>query len=429
MKNFLARISGRNRALIIVAIVVIAVIGFVINGRGKAASSGAFQTSPLQTGDLTATVGATGTVRAAQSAMLPWLTTGTVEHINAGVGDQVHVNEVLANLAMDSVPQTVIQAQANLVTAQKALQDASSATASAQAAIDLQDAKDAYKKAYDYRLSLNGKQWIEEARIKYVGGQQVPEITWHRGYVDEQTIKDADNSLALKKAELDDAQRTYDRLKDGPNASDVAAAQANVDAAQATLDMAKIIAPIDGTVTQLEAMVGDQVATGDPAFRVDDLSGLLVDVDVSEVDINSVATGQPATLTLDAVAGMTYHATVEQVSQAGDNTSGAVNFTVTVRMTDADAQVKPGMTAAVNIIVKQVSNKLLVPNRAVRFVNAQRVVYVLKDSKPVEVQVELGASSDTMSVLASGDLKEGDLLILNPPSQGGGPFGGPGGGG
>ena len=44
-----------------------------------------------------------------------------------------------------------------------------SMTASAQAAIDLKDAQDAYKKAYDYRLSLNGKQWIEEVRIKYVG--------------------------------------------------------------------------------------------------------------------------------------------------------------------------------------------------------------------------------------------------------------------
>ena len=81
-------------------------------------------------------------------------------------------------------------------------------------------------------------------------------------------------------------------------------------------------------------------------------------------------------------------------------------------------QVKPGMTAAVNIIVKQVNDQLLVPNRAVRFVDGQRVVYVLKDGKPVETKIVLGASSDTMSVLAGGDLKEGDLLILNPPSAG-----------
>jgi HlyD family secretion protein len=413
---------------IIAAVALIVIVVLVLRARAGAGAGGQFQTVPLQRGDLTATVGATGTIRAGQTAVLPWQTTGTVDDVQVAVGDQVHADQILAQLRMDSVPQTVIQAQASLVTAKKALQDAMSDTASAQAAIDLQDAKDAYKKAYDYRLSLNGKQWIEEVRIKYVGGQQVPEIRWYRGYVDAKTIKNADDDLALKKAKLDDAQRTYDRLKDGPNPQDIAAAEANVEAAQATLDLAKIISPINGTVTQASSMVGDQVAIGDAAFRVDDLSALLVDVDVSEVDINNVAVGQPVSLALDAVLGKTYHGTVDQVSQAGELVSGAVNFTVTVRMTDADSDVKPGMTAAVNIVVKQVNNQLLVPNSAVRFVNGQQVVYVLKDGKPAEVKITLGASSDTMSVVVSGDLKAGDSLIMNPPAQNGGPFVGPGGG-
>jgi HlyD family secretion protein len=134
------------------------------------------------------------------------------------------------------------------------------------------------------------------------------------------------------------------------------------------------------------------------------------------------------TLALDAVLGKTYHGTVDQVSQAGELVSGAVNFTVTVRMSDADGDVKPGMTAAVNIVVKQVNNQLLVPNSAVRFVNGQQVVYILKDGRPTEVKVVLGASSDTMSVVLSGDLKAGELLVMNPPAQSGGPFVGPGGG-
>jgi HlyD family secretion protein len=78
--------------------------------------------------------------------------------------------------------------------------------------------------------------------------------------------------------------------------------------------------------------------------------------------------------------------------------------------------------------VKQVKDQLLVPNRAVRLVDSQRAVYILKNGQPQEVKITLGASSDTTSVVAGGDLKEGDLLILNPPSQGGGPFGGGGGG-
>jgi HlyD family secretion protein len=425
MKGFFRRLSTRTRIWIGIVLAILVIAAIFAGGRGRDRANLAFQTSPLERGELTATVGATGTVRAAQSAILDWQTSGTVETAGAQVGDIVQKGGVLASLARDSVPQSVIQAEASLVEAQKALDDAKSATTSAQSAIDLKDAEDAYKKAYDYRVSLNGEQWIQEVRIKYVGGQAVPEVKWHKGLVDDGTIREADNSLALRKAELDDARREYDRLKGGPNPDDIAAAQANVDAAQATLDMARIISPIDGTVTRADPLVGDQVAAGTLAYRVDDLSQLLVDVEVSEVDINSVQVGQPVTLTLDAVSSVTYHGAVEQVAQAGDTSAGAVVFTVTARMTDADVSVKPGMTAAVNIIVNQVQDQLLIPNRAVRLVDGERVVYVLRDGRAVQVSISLGASSDTESILASGDLVEGDLIILNPPSQNGGPFGGP----
>jgi HlyD family secretion protein len=184
--------------------------------------------------------------------------------------------------------------------------------------------------------------------------------------------------------------------------------------------------------------VGDQVSPGTKAFRIDDLSQMKVDVQVSEVDINSVQVGQPVTLTFDAIAGKGYNGKVVEMAQVGNPVQGAVNFTVTVVLTDSDQSVKPGMTAAVTIMVKQVNNVLLVPNRAVRLVNDQRVVYVLNNGQPQEVNVTLGASSDTMSEVVSSGLKVGDLIILNPPSTlftnpnggppggGAGPFGGGG---
>jgi HlyD family secretion protein len=442
MRAFLARISTRNK-IIVGAVALIIVVILILNARSRANSTAAFQTEPVQRGELIASIGATGTVRAAQSASLRWQITGVVDKVNAHVGDHVQKGDVLATLDQTQLPQSVILAKSDLVTAQKALEDASSDTASAQAAIDLKKAQDAYKKAYNYRMDLNGKQWIEEVVINYVGGQQIPEIRWHKGIPDQQTIQDADNDLALKKARLDDAQRTYDRLKAGPNSSDILAAQARVDAAQATLNLASLTAPIDGVVTQADSLPGDTVgstasaasstsssstAAIQSAFRIDDLSSLLVDVQVSEVDINGVAVDQEATLTLDAVPNTTYHGRVVKVSQAGDVSSGAVNFTVTVQLTDPDAQVKPGMTAAVNVIIKQVKDQILVPNRAVRLVDAQRMVYILKDGRAQQVKITLGPSSDSQSVVTGGDLKEGDLLILNPPQLQGGPFGGPGGG-
>ena len=142
------------------------------------------------------------------------------------------------------------------------------------------------------------------------------------------------------------------------------------------------------------------------------------------MDSNSVAVGQASTLTFDAVLGKEYHGEVVQVGQAGDTVQGVVSFTVTIELTDADELVKPGMTAAVNVVVEEVKDVLLIPNRAVRLVDGNRVVYVLVDNQPVQVKVQLGSSSDLESVVVGGDIKEGDLIILNPPSFNGGPFGG-----
>jgi HlyD family secretion protein len=330
---------------------------------------------------------------------------------------------VLASLDQASLNQSVILAEADLASSQKALDDLlNSDTARAQALRTLDTAEAAYTKAYNYRLGLNGKITISETYLQF----GVPKVRYTKGYADAETIADADEKLALAEAQLSDARRNADRLKNGADPVDVAAANARVAAAQATLITAFSVAPFDGTVTQADPAIGDQVSVGSVAFRVDDLSHLLVDVQVSEVDINTVAVGQESTLTFDAVLGRAepYHGTVVQVNQSGVTVQGVVSFTVTVELTDADEFVKPGMTAAVNIVVEQVKDTVLIPNRAVRLVSAERVVYVLVDGKPEMVKVLLGATSGTDSVLVEGDIKEGDPIILNPPSTNGGPFGG-----
>ena len=193
------------------------------------------------------------------------------------------------------------------------------------------------------------------------------------------------------------------------------------------MNLARVAAPFSGIVTESYPLPGDQVSAGTTAFRVDDLSSLLVDVSVSEVDINSVAVGQPVILTFDAILGREYQGVVVEVAQTGTMSAGVVSFKVTVELTDADSLVKPGMTAAVNITVKELTDVLLVPNRAVRLSDGERVVYVLENNLPVKKTIRLGSSSDTMSVLAGGDVQEGDAVILNPPTEfmgpGGGPFG------
>ena len=142
------------------------------------------------------------------------------------------------------------------------------------------------------------------------------------------------------------------------------------------------------------------------------------------MDINNVSVGQPTTLSFDAILNKAYHGEVVEVAKVGNNVGGVVSFTVTVELTDADDLVKPGMTAAVNVVVQEEKDVLLIPNRAIRLLDAERVVYVLADGQPKAVKVQLGSSSGIDSVLVGGDLKEGDSIILNPPAVNGGPFGG-----
>ncbi|HEU0295778.1 MAG TPA: efflux RND transporter periplasmic adaptor subunit [Anaerolineales bacterium] len=425
MRNFFKRY---RTVLVLLLIVAAAVSVWAFTQRGGNQTASTFQTANVERGTLTATIGATGTVRAKQTAVLIWQAAGTVDVVNVKVGDNVPADFVMAYLKKTSLPQTVILAEADLTNAQAALQDLlNSDTALAESVIALRDAQKAYDRAVNWRKELNGKIHIKKIIYKTFGNRKIPVLKEYRGYADATTIAKADEDVALKLAQLEDVQREYDQLSAG-NQTEIAAAQVRVEAAQATLNLARVIAPFSGIVTESYPLAGDQVGAGATAFRLDDLSSLFVDVEVSEVDINSVSVGQPVMLTFDAILGRDYHGEVVSVAQTGVVTQGVVNFKVTVELTDADSLVKPGMTAAVNITVEELQDVLLVPNRAVRLADGERVVYLLENGQPVKKEIRLGSSSDTMSVLVDGEVKEGDTIILNPPVEFGGPGGGPRGG-
>jgi HlyD family secretion protein len=475
---------ARTWIVLVIVIIVIAVIGvFVINKRGRSKATTQYQTVQAEKGTLTATIGATGTVRSNQAAVLTWQNTGTIGSVKVKPGDQIKAGDTLGSLLFAPLTQSTLAS--NLVTAQENLAELSSPEAIANAKLAITTAesdvtnaqtalnnqqywkndaliqdyyakyvitKDNLDKAQDAYDSANVGEYINNAdeaglyQALYNARQAYDNAKYYYSLYSQKPtqrqLDEAQANLDLANATLTNAKIYLKALTGGDIPADATGtallkleqAKLAVQTAQANLDAAKLTAPFGGTVTEVSGMVGDQVSPGTKAFRIDDLSQMKVDVQVSEVDINNVQVGQPATLTFDAITGKGYAGKVVEVAQAGDSVQGAVNFTVTVALTDTDKRVKPGMTAAVTIMVKQVNNVLLVPNRAVRLVNDQRVVYILVNGQPQEVNVTLGASSDTQSEVVSTNLKIGDLIILNPPSTlfnrtgssggGGGPFGG-----
>ena len=399
--------------IVIVAVMIIAAGAFFLYQRNQADSvESEYHTVEIERGNLTASVGATGTVRSRQNALLNWQTSGTVESILVGIGDTVSKNMILASLENTSLSQNIILAEADLVNAEKALEDLlQSGTAAAKARVDLRGAEEELEEKQDYRDSLD-----EPYSYEMIVGMSIKTIKVDEA--DDETKEEADQDLALAQAKYDDALREWERIADGVDEVDLNAAQAKIDAAQATLNLAHISAPFEGTITQVESMSGDLVSAGTLAFRIDDFSKLLVDVELSEIDINSVAVGQMVTLSFDAILEKDYQGKIVEVGQIGKDVQGVINFMVRVELLDADELVHPGMTAAVNIVVKEIENVLLIPNKAVRLVDGDRVVYLLtEEGFPEMVEVRLGASADGMSVLVSDNLEEGAQIIINPPSE------------
>jgi HlyD family secretion protein len=469
-----------KRWWIIGVVVVVAVIGFFAYRTFRQSRSEQalvdLQTEVVRMGPLTATVGATGVVRANQSATLSFQTNGTVQVVNVHQGDLIRADQVLATLDRKTLSSQIILAEADLVNAQRALEDLlESQQTQASAMLALAQAEDALKDAvYTFTVRQEGnrassntikgaeanlilaKEDVDRAQSAYdhargEGSRALAlsnltnaknhrdsvqrNINWYLGSPTdiEQAILEAD--VALAEARVADAQREWERVKDGPSQADITTAEARITAAEATLELTRISAPFDGTVTSVDVMPGDQATLGLPAFRIDDLSHLLVNVDISEVDINRIALDQPVSLIFDAILDQEYEGSVVEIGQVGISIQGVVSFPVTVEINDTDEAILSGMTAAVNIVVEQIEDIVLIPNRAVRVRDGQRVVYIMTGGSVEIVEVELGATSDQYSQLLDGDVQGGDTIVLNPPQfefefgedhvpGGGGMFGG-----
>jgi HlyD family secretion protein len=440
------------------------------------AAENPWQTQVLKRGPLTGVVNADSTLASRQAITLSWEISGIVASVNVKVGDTVKDGDVLASLDPNSLSQSAILSEVYLANAQKSLDDLYKQYGQldlAQARQKVADGEqhlDNAQKALQALKTPASQAEIDQAKAnvllsqdkleqtqqqieiiqkkmsrppskysfweskklyqKILEGLQRREISDRRNYEDALAklgdlqkppdpvdLANDEAELSLAQAQLQEARKQLSDLEAGPTSDDIRAAQAQVDAAQAQVDKRRILAPISATVTRVNVKPGDQAAPGQLAFRLDDISQIVVNAAISEVDVNRLQAGQLATLHLDAAPGRTYHGHVSEVLPVGENQQGVVNFTTTITLDDADLHTRPGMTASVDIQTDRVEDALLLPTSATRFLNGQQVVYILNvQDQPQAVPVELGISAGEYSQVLSGNLKAGDRVVLNPPS-------------
>ena len=415
-------------------------------------------------GSITESISEVGYVEARPSAVITWLSGGVVGEFDLQVGDQIMKDGVLLELELSSWSKESLQAQSALLDAHIALENLLNADSDFQTALQtlsdaewtLRDAKED-RDAWNYGGSSDER--INAVLANYESAKQAMWVLESDYEVLRKTLNEDDPALieayeaiqttdlerdsylrALNqilghpydldvetdfieydqaKAAVEQARAAYKRLLD--NSQEIAAAEANVQALQNTVNMAKIIAPFDGTVTEISSRPGEMIQSGTQAVQLDDLDNLVVNVDVSEIDISKVEIGHPVVITFDALPYKEYSGSVSSISSAGMDKSGTIEFRVTVTIVDGDASVKPGFTAVVSINTNQVEGALLVPNQALSNINGNNLVMIVgENGTPMPVRVEVGASSEAFTEIISGDLMEGDQLIIvtNPVGTG-----------
>lgn len=321
---------------------------------------------------------ASGYVVAQRQASVASKGTGRLEYLGVTVGSRVKAGDVIARVQQDDVQAVQHQTRARLDVAKAALTNAQA---------ELRDAQLTHARA----KALLSQQFVSQAEF------------------DTTTTR-------LRRAEA--AVRS--------SLAAITAAEADVQTADVMLENTLIRAPFDGTVLKKFAEIGEVVASmaGSAGSRgavvlIADMTSLAVETEISESSITQIAQGRSADITLDAVQGKHYPATVDQIMPTADRSKGTV--LAKVRFNELDEHVLPEMSAKVSFqpidqSTATAPSRFVVPSSALVQKHDRSVLYILDSDRAQEVPVEEVSRSGGDSEVR-GMLTASAQVILAPPSS------------
>jgi len=391
----------------VIAVALVVAVGGWIWVRDDDQTTVRFKTQEVRRGDLTVMVTATGNLEPTNQVDVGSELSGTVKTVTVDFNDHVKVGQVLATLDTSKLDKQVQESRAALQVAQARVLDAKAGVMEARANLD--------------RLS----------KMQKLGSS----------LVSEQDLVTARAAFARAEAAVASAK------------AQVAQAQATLDGAETDRAKAVIYSPINGIVLKRAIEPGQTVAASLQApvlfTLAEDLTRMELHVDVDEADVSKVREGQEATFTVDAYPERRFQARVAEVRFGSETVGGVVTYKTVLKVDNTDLSLRPGMTATADIAVNHVSDVVLVPNAALRFVppassaqeNQQRRsftsllfprpprrdterpreraggskqrVWVLQGGVPVAVPVTTGMTDGTMTQIVSGDLSPGTAVVVD----------------
>ncbi|SDM67563.1 efflux RND transporter periplasmic adaptor subunit [Acetanaerobacterium elongatum] len=179
------------------------------------------------------------------------------------------------------------------------------------------------------------------------------------------------------------------------------------------LENTTVTSPCSGLVMSVGYAPGDTITKNNALFTISNSENVYATVSVAQEDINSIAIGDSAQVSLDAFEGTTFEGTVDSVATSPARTaSSTVSYTVTVKLSGDTAKIYEGMTGDVTFISKQKKNVLYIPNRAIYIENDKQYVKTKDSSGNIQaIEVTTGFSDGTNAEITSG-LSEGDVVLI-----------------
>lgn len=197
-----------------------------------------------------------------------------------------------------------------------------------------------------------------------------------QNYERQKTLHDkghiSDNDFELARLSYQQAKATYNQRIQ------------SVKTARTNLGYATITSPIDGIILTRAVEEGQTVASSfstPTLFTIaKDLTDMRVIADIDEADIGGVREGQRVNFTVDAFPDDVFEGTVTQVRQEATTESNVVTYEVVISAPNPELKLKPGLTANVTVITKEVQNVLAVPVAALSFAPNENL---LKDGESI----------------------------------------------
>jgi HlyD family secretion protein len=242
------------------------------------------------------------------------------------------------------------------------------------------------------------------------------------------TLNSVELNLNNAEGEVKSAEDNLIFKRSGSNPDDIAAQRALVKSAEASvlqarsvLGKASIMAPFAGTITKVDAKVGQISSPNTPVISLISESTFEVESNVPEADIAKIKVGNSGKLTLDAYGSRDiFDVVITEIDPAETMIEGVANYKTTFQFVTADDRIKSGMTANIDIQNELRTGVLMIPQSAVVNQEGSKKVLVLQnenDKKGEAREIKTGGVDDEGRVEITEGLREGEIVVTNPPKE------------